>query len=89
METQEQKDNELWRLAKKRVHFKRHLGTYLVINAMFWMLWLLTDKHHHGIPWPVWPALGWGIGLAFNYMDAYVDKSSRSVQKEYDKLKNQ
>lgn len=81
-------DQELWRIAKKRVKFKRHLATYIIINTLFWVLWLFTERHYAGLPWPVWPMLGWGIGLAFGYMDAYVLKSDNAVQKEYEKLKN-
>jgi hypothetical protein len=42
METE--KDKELWKLAKKRVGFKRHLGTYLIVNVMFWCLWFMGGK---------------------------------------------
>lgn len=86
METE--KDRELWRIAKKRVDFKRHAGTYVIINALFWALWYLTGKDRSGIPWPVWPMLGWGIGLLFSYKEAYVTPGENSIQKEYDKLKN-
>lgn len=84
------KDRELWRIAKKRVGFRRHLVTYLVINAMFWLIWYFSDRNNHGhnFPWPVWPMLGWGIGLVFSYLDAYVFSSQNSVEKEYEKLKN-
>lgn len=85
METLQDRNQDLWKVAKKRVAFKRHLGTYIIINTMFWLLWLFTDSHNH-FPWPVWPMIGWGIGLAFNYMDAYVMKSDSAIQKEYDKL---
>ena len=39
-------------------------------------------------PWPLWVTLGWGIGIAFQCRDAYLTSGSNSVQKEYDKLKN-
>lgn len=88
METE--KDKALWRTAKKRVGFRRHLATYLVINGMFWLIWALSDhtEHKNNFPWPVWPMLGWGIGLAFSYLDAYVFTSSNAIEKEYEKLKN-
>lgn len=87
METE--KDRELWKIAKKRVGFKRHLATYVIINLMFWAVWYLTDNHNrkHDFPWPVWPMLGWGIGLLFNYLNAYVFTKHDAVEKEYEKLK--
>lgn len=87
METE--KDHELWKTAKKRVGFRRHLGTYIIVNVMFWALWFLTDDgEHESFPWPVWPMFGWGIGLVFNYLDAYVHPKGDAVEKEYEKLKN-
>ncbi len=88
METE--KDKELWRVAKKRVGFKRHLATYVIINAMFWFIWLFNrhDDFEEKLPWPIWPMLGWGIGLAFDFMGAYAFHKSNAVEKEYEKLKN-
>ncbi len=89
MEIIDGKDPELWKIAQKRASFKRHLSTYIIVNCFFWLLWFFTDNDWHGsAPWPVWPMLGWGIGLAFNYYDAYGDKST-SVDKEYEKLKRE
>ncbi len=87
METE--REQELWKLAKKRVGFKRHLATYIVINTFLWLLWYFTDRNEEnaGVPWPIFPMLGWGIGLMFNFLNAYVFVNHDSVQKEYDKLK--
>lgn len=91
----EGKDPQLWQLAHKRASFKSHLATYLVINAFFWILWFFTRGHHevgedyNNIPWPVWPMAGWGIGLVFHYIGAYVTTGQTTVEKEYEKLKNQ
>ena len=90
----ENKDERLWLMAKKRAAFKRHLFTYLVMNAFFWVLWWFTSGRHADhedgsfLPWPVWPMLGWGIGVAFNYFDAYHKAGNSLEEKEYDKLKN-
>jgi hypothetical protein len=88
METE--KDMALWRIAKKRVEFKRHLATYIIINGMFWLLWYFTESQENDreFPWPVWPMLGWGVGLAFSYMKAYVYTRHNSIEKEYEKLKD-
>lgn len=91
MELQTEREKELWKIAKKRVGFKRHLATYIVINAFFWCLWFFTDHNdtHAGVPWPIFPMLGWGVGLMFSYLGAYVFTKQDSVEKEYEKLKGQ
>ena len=38
-----------------------HLRTYLMVMALLVTIWALTGM---GYFWPVWPALGWGIGIA-------------------------
>jgi hypothetical protein len=87
METE--KVRELWKLAKKRVGFKRHLATYIVINALFWALWYFTDHNDEqsGFPWPIFPMLGWGVGLMFSFLGAYVFVKHNAVEKEFEKLK--
>jgi len=86
----ETRDPELWKVAKNRAGFKWHLVTYIIINGFFWILWLITDEHQGGgLPWPVWPMLGWGIGLAFNYFHAYHGGEDYLAKKEYEKLKRE
>jgi hypothetical protein len=86
------KDPKLWEIAQKRASFKTNLITYLIVNVFLWILWYVntgTGKQYQGnIPWPVWPTLGWGLGLVFHYFGAYVYPQSNSVEKEYEKLKN-
>jgi hypothetical protein len=83
------KDQELWKIAKKRVGFKRHLASYIVINSFLWLLWFFTDKNddHVGIPWPIFPMLGWGVGLMFSFLRAFVFITHNAIEKEYNKLK--
>ena len=89
--TPEGKDPQLWHIANKRAGFKKHLITYIVINLFFWILWYFSrhEENAAGLPWPVWPGIGWGIGLVFHYIGAYVSTGVSSVEREYDKLKNQ
>lgn len=83
------KDPKLWEIAKKRAGFKSNLITYLIVNAFLWALWYITDGHEHSgkWPWPIWPTLGWGIGIAFHYFGAYVYPEANSAEREYEKLK--
>jgi len=89
------KDPELWELAKKRASFKYHVITYIIMNAFFWVIWAITSQHEMyrfgwrvNIPWPLWPMFGWGIGLAFHFIGAYVAPGYNLAEKEYQKLKN-
>ena len=87
----EEKDKQLWEIAQKRASFKTHLVTYVLVNGFLWTLWALTGGRSYGtgIPWPVWSTLGWGIGIVSHYFGAYVYPKNNSVQREYEKLKNQ
>ena len=41
--------------------FAEHLRVYLAVMTLLVVIWALTGM---GYFWPVWPALGWGIGIA-------------------------
>ena len=92
--SQLQPDERLWRTARKRAAFKRHLTSYILVNLFLWAIWWFTTEsrgiYTGPIPWPVWSTLGWGLGIAFNYFDAYgaPDKQS-AIEREYDKLKSE
>jgi hypothetical protein len=45
-----------------RKGFWAHATSYVLVMAMLVVIWLLTTPG--GYFWPVWPMLGWGIGLA-------------------------
>lgn len=87
----EGRDPELWALAKRRASFKGHFAAYLIMSLFFWAIWYFTGGRYYdsGIPWPVWPMLGWGIGVLSHYVSAYVAPRSNSVEREYEKLKRE
>ena len=86
------RDEALWAIAKKRASFKKSFLTYAIINIFLWCIWFFNDRDfgntQNNWPWPLWVTLGWGLGIVFQYRDAYLTSNSNSVQKEYDKLKN-
>lgn len=89
MYTPQDKDPHLWRIAQARASFKSHLTTYVLVIAGLWAIYFFTGgrTYNNGLPWPVWPTFGWGIGLAFHYFGAYVNTRGRSsVEEEYEKL---
>ena len=55
------------RLLRRKARFYRHLWSYLIVIGALLLINILTP----GPWWFQWPALGWGIGLAFNFKAAY------------------
>jgi len=47
--------------------FKIHAMVYLGVIGFNWFTWLSTGG---GYPWPMWPMMGWGLGLFFHYVGA-------------------
>ena len=43
-----------------RLRLDPAVRTYLAVMALLWLIWLVTGA---GYPWPIWPMLGWGIGV--------------------------
>ena len=84
------KDPQLWQLAQRRASFQSHLSIYAVLSLFFWLLWLFTGSNTsgNGLPWPVWPMFGWGIGIFFHYMSAYATPMANRTEREYEKLIN-
>ena len=85
-------DERLWRIARRRANFKKNLFSYLVINAFLWGIWWVTVGRHageYGYPWPVWVMLGWGVGLGFQYFDAYSGNKQDIAIEEFKKLKKE
>lgn len=72
-------DDDIRRIAQARVSFRVHAMVYVAVNLLLLVIWWLTAD---GRPptlvddsaayfWPMWPMLGWGIGLAFHGFGAY------------------
>jgi 2TM domain len=62
------RDRAVTRL-KKRRDFRGHLLVYLLVNTFLVVIWAVTDGH--GFFWPVFPIVGWGIGVVMNAWDVY------------------
>lgn len=93
-----ERDEFLWKQAKKRVGFKMHLRSYLIINTGLWLIYLLTNLGSFGnldfrganFPWPLLAMTGWGIGLVSHYLSVYTPTNERSmIEREYEKLRSQ
>src|SRR5215210_2559373 len=75
------RDNELWRIAKRRAAFKISAFSYVTVNCMLIAIWYFTSGPGSYF-WPVWPMLGWGIGVATQYFHAYHGSDIFSTQKK-------
>jgi len=88
----ESADVQLWAIARNRAKFKRSLGAFVLVIPFMWIIWFLTTPEetlwkNTPWPWPIWPMLGWGLGLGIQYVKAYVLEVGSLEQREYEKLK--
>jgi hypothetical protein len=58
--TDEQREWAINRIKAKRA-FWVHLVVYVTVNAFLVFIWAATSSDGF---WPIWPMLGWGIGVA-------------------------
>lgn len=83
-------DPELRSRARKKVKAKRefyqHLTSYAIVMAALVMIWLVSGG---GYFWPIWPMLGWGIGLAFHAAALRWDRpvTEEEISTEADRLR--
>ena len=87
-------EEELYREARKRVEAKKgffiHLTVYIIVNIMLVLIWAFPGGG--GFPWFVFPLGGWGIGILFHFLEAFIfsrqtDWERKAIEKEVEKLK--
>ncbi len=66
--TQQITEEEARKQVKQLRGFYSHLTSYLIVNGGLFALNLATSPAHL---WFIYPAIGWGIGLAFNAMAVF------------------
>ena len=72
--------NDPARIAKARIGFKVHLVTYISVISFLWIIAFVTGPIYDH-PWPIYPMMGWGIGLVAHYFAAY-RKYEKWVERE-------
>jgi uncharacterized membrane protein len=80
------REQAIQRLKKKR-DFKTHVLIYVVVNTFLVVIWAVTSA---GFFWPIFPILGWGIGVLANAWDVYGRKpiSEEEIRREADRLRH-
>ncbi len=64
------------RRIKARRGFADHFRTYVLVNLLLIGIWFFTGM---GYFWPIWPILGWGVGIAFHWFGL---KGERPITEE-------
>jgi hypothetical protein len=64
--------------------FTRHAMVYVAGNFLLVAIWAITSR---GYFWPIWPMLGWGVGLGMNYWAVYLRRpiSDDEIRRELEK----
>jgi hypothetical protein len=80
------RDQAVARLKKKR-DFKAHVLMYVLVNALLVVIWAVTSNGTFF--WPIFPILGWGIGVVANAYDVYWRKpiSEDEIRRETERLR--
>jgi hypothetical protein len=92
MEGTPDSEQELRKLAvsrlKKKRDFSTHVVIYIIVNAMLVGIWAVTGA---GLFWPIFPILGWGIGVGANAWDVYGRKpiTEEEVRRETERLRSE
>ena len=71
---------------KKRRDFSGHLLVYVLVNAFLVVIWAMTNPD--GFFWPVFPIVGWGIGVVLNAWDVYRNDEfdEEQIRREIERL---
>jgi hypothetical protein len=80
----ERREQAIKRIKAKNA-FKIHLVVYLAVNAMLVVIWAFTSA---GFFWPIFPIVGWGIGVVIHGYIAYQGNvyTEEQIQREMGKL---
>lgn len=78
------RDEAIKSLKAKR-EFKAHLLAYVLVNTLLIVIWAVSGV---GFFWPIFPLLGWGIGIVFHAWDVYGSRpSEEKIRREIDRLR--
>jgi hypothetical protein len=82
---EELRELALTQLRKKR-DFRTHIFIYVLVNAMLVLIWAVTGA---GFFWPIFPILGWGIGVGANAWDVFARKpiTEEEIRREAERLR--
>ena len=80
---------------KDKSDFRVHLLVYITVNAMLLVIWAATGGitetatgYTFGFLWPIFPIVGWGVGVVAHWYTAYFGDvySEEQVRREMGRL---
>lgn len=70
---------------QKRSDFWMHLTAFLIFNGALVVVWFAMGAE--GLFWPIFPLLGWGIGVVFHALDTFRRPlSEQRIRQEMERL---
>lgn len=84
---QELRERAIKRL-KKRRDFHGHVLIYLLVNAFLVVIWAVVSPG--SFFWPIFPMVGWGIGVVMNAWDVYFAEEigEEDIHREMERLEH-
>jgi 2TM domain len=85
---QDLRERAVRRLKRKR-EFLDHLGTFIFVNAVLWVIWAIDGASTDDL-WPAWVTGIWGVFLvlhAWRVYGAREEISEREIEAEMSRLR--
>lgn len=80
-------EQEIYTRERIRLGFIIHFIVFTIGIAINWTIWIIFPTDHI---WPIWPTLGWGIGILSHYLAINVNPwLRRRVEKRVKAIINQ
>ncbi|WKN45650.1 2TM domain-containing protein [Tunicatimonas pelagia] len=76
-------EQQIYERARRRVAFRIHLIAYVIGVLINWVVWVVYPTPHI---WPIWPTLGWSIGIASHYLGVYHPGQIFSIDQEIERV---
>ena len=82
---QSMRDLAFTRLQKRRDFFA-HLAVFVLVNGSLTVIWALVSPE--SLFWPMFPILGWGIGLVMHAWDVFLARgiTEADIDREVERM---
>ncbi len=77
-------EQQIYAQERRKLGFKIHFTAFLIGILINWIIWFIFYTEH---VWPIWPTLGWSIGIIGHYVGINAEpwlhqRVQKRVQKE-------